>query len=556
MIVNAIENGIFARWRNKDGKVESATIPYSEYKPRLYVEDDAVEVREMMVSDNLGKYRITLNYESDHFGNLYNLDGKPLKEVTWSPPKPSFAKVVRSFFDKRGDTTYEADVPHHHRWCVDKYALSNFPEYEMRKWYWDMEWMTVGEHEGAITCIVRYDSYDEEYKTYVWFPEENEDISHYASEKEMLEAFLNDIIETDPDMLISWFGWKFDLPKLIERMIENDIDARLMSPVNEVSGVYWKQNKVTYSKRKVNSYSAVYQPIAGRICVPLDMAFERQWLDSQRGTLPSMALDYISEEVLGDKKLVSEKFPDKNDFFARAWLEDTETYLDYAEKDVELLVRIDEQNHTVDAIIALQRLLRAPFDACFHASKMGNIYFMRNAYWKPPTGQKGDRVSYDGAMVYDPLSEGTNGLHLGVAAFDFAGLYPSMIIARNISWETRSEEPTELVVNLRTPKDFSDVTVEDLRHFKTDKLGVLPNALLNLKGLRNDYKIRMKEAQDDSDYAKWNNNQLAVKRLMASFYGIIAFQGFGWADVDLAACITASAREAIREAAFIVKEME
>ena len=131
-----------------------------------------------------------------------------------------------------------------------------------------------------------------------------------------------------------------------------------------------------------------------------------------------------------------------------------------------------------------------------------------------------------------------------------------MIIARNISWESRSEEPTKLGVNLRTPKDFSKVSVEDMRYFKTDELGVLPRALINLKGLRNDYKKKMKEATDEDEYTKWNNNQLAVKRLMASFYGIIAFQGFGWADVDLAACITASAREAIREAASVVRELE
>ena len=49
---------------------------------------------------------------------------------------------------------------------------------------------------------------------------------------------------------------------------------------------------------------------------------------------------------------------------------------------------------------------------------------------------------------------------------------------------------------------------------------------------------------------------MAVKRLMASFYGIIAYQGFGWANVDLAASITASAREAIREAAKLAKEMD
>ena len=49
---------------------------------------------------------------------------------------------------------------------------------------------------------------------------------------------------------------------------------------------------------------------------------------------------------------------------------------------------------------------------------------------------------------------------------------------------------------------------------------------------------------------------MAVKRLMASFYGILAFKGFGWADVDLAASITASAREAIRLAAFKARGME
>ena len=65
-----------------------------------------------------------------------------------------------------------------------------------------------------------------------------------------------------------------------------------------------------------------------------------------------------------------------------------------------------------------------------------------------------------------------------------------------------------------------------------------------------------REAGNEADKNKWYNNQMAVKRLMASFYGIVAYQGFGWADVNLAASITASAREAIRLAAFKAKEME
>ena len=274
-----------------------------------------------------------------------------------------------------------------------------------------------------------------------------------------------------------------------------------------------------------------------------------------------MALDYVSDILLGEKKLVSEKFPDPNEFYRRGWLEDTETYLEYALKDVELMVKIDESNYCSEAILALQKLLIAPFDACFYASHMGSIYFMRNAWWKAPTGDKSsERKEYQGAMIYDPLSEDTNGLWLNVAAFDFAGLYPSMMVARNISFETKSKEPTEFAVNLNTPRHLGKDTGEkDMRYFKTDELGLLPKTILELKELRNEYKSLMKEARNngqDSEYVKWYNNQMAVKRLSASMYGILAFQGFGWSDVELAASITASAREAIRLAAFKAKELE
>ena len=159
-------------------------------------------------------------------------------------------------------------------------------------------------------------------------------------------------------------------------------------------------------------------------------------------------------------------------------------------------------------------------------------------------------------MIYDPLEEGTNGLHRNVAAFDFAGLYPSVMVARNISWETKSEEPTEFAVNIATPRDFSDVTDENMMYFNTDNLGVLPKAVIELNSLRTDYKNKMKVAKNQREYNKWYNNQMAVKRLRASFYGIIGYQGFGWADIDLAASITASAREAIREAAFTARKIE
>ena len=352
-------------------------------------------------------------------------------------------------------------------------------------------------------------------------------------------------------MLVAWWGLKSDVPQLIKRLFENDIDPRKLSPYKEVKGVGYK------TLGSVN-YSNIEQPIKGRLCLNLDLAFERQWNDAQRGTLPSMSLDYCASVSVGETKKKDSKFTDRNEFFMKAWEEDTQNYLEYCMQDAELLYKIDEEMGLSEGVLAIQKLIKAPFEDCFFVSHMGSTYFMRNAYWKAPTGKYTEKKEYDGALIYDPLDQETNGLHLNVAAFDFASLYPSCILARNISWETKSETETDFAVNLKIPRDFSDVTVEDWKYYRTDKLGLLPNAIATLKPLRKEYKLKMLEALQEGnkkEYVKWNSMQMATKRLLASFYGVVALQGFGWYDVDLAASITASAREAIREAAFKVREL-
>jgi len=550
MIISAIDkDNMFAlRWRENGERVEKE-VPYSTFRPYFYILASARQIPKMTIKEFNSSAKLDLFYDVD--GSV-SLDGRPLKKVSWSPPKPGYTRIIRNEWDE----TFEADVPFHYRYSIDE--LTEIPEYELRKWYWDLEWQQGGEHDGAITCMSFYDTFNKRNRILYWIPKgsgikQNLIGKGYFTEGEMLVDFICILNEEDPDMMISWFGSKFDLPKLIERLHANGIDPRNLSPYNDVKGVYFSDG-IKLSKN-VNSYSPIEQPVRGRILLNLDLAFERQWNDAQRGTLPSLALDYVADTVLGEKKLVSEKFPDKNEFFEKGWLEDTSHYLQYALKDVELLRRIDEENYTSEAVIALQRLIVAPFDACFYASNMGGIYFMRHATWKAPTGKRGEKINYQGAMIYDPAIEGTNGLHLEVAAFDFASLYPSMILARNISWETKSVDPTEFGANILTPRDFSEVEEKDMRYYKTDKMGLLPKAVLDLKTLRNYYKRKMKKAESKEEHTKWYNNQMAVKRLMASFYGIVAYQGFGWADIDLAASITASAREAIREAAFKVMEL-
>ena len=573
MIITNNENEIYMAWRNESGDRESKTVTTQPY---FFVARNLKEPNEYKIGSLTRPY----TYER---GNWSSLTGGNLKKVYYD--RPSDLKYAKKPFIQHGkDLTYEADVALHCRYTVDN--LDSLPEYDMKKWYWDMEWQQGGEHDGAITTIVVYDNYDKKFYQWAWFPNyEGEEELFFNNEKDMIEHFLASMVDKDPDMLLAWFGLKFDLPKLIERSLANDLDPRVISPIGIIDKVEVKKGELVFTQR--DGYGATKQPIKGRLCLNLDLAFERQWNDAQRGTLPSLSLDYVSNTLFGEGKKMDTKFEDPNEFYRRAWLEDTTAYLEYAIQDVELLRRIDEENFTSEAILSLQKLLVAPFDYCFYASYMGGVYFMRNADWKAPTGSRpkhkyclacnhkndndktlkacvkcGESLSYSGAMIYNPLDEGTNGLHHNVAAFDFAGLYPSMIIARNISFETKSNEVTVFGADLNTPQNLQPLAEDyepKMLYYNTDELGLLPKSLISLKELRNQYKANLKEARkadDKLEIAKWNNNQMAVKRLMASFYGILAFKGFGWADVDLAASITASAREAIRLAAFKARGME
>jgi len=262
------------------------------------------------------------------YGDWVTLDGIKLRKEYAIDSKEMGKR--RRWFSK----TWEADVPHHHRYVVDN--VKTIPEYKMRKWYWDMEWLPKEhEHSDAITCIVVYDNYDKLYHQWAWCPNGEFDLSMnidngnnelyvYDNEKEMIESFINTMIFQDPDMLIAWFGLKFDLPKLLERCCALDIDPFRMSPISRIEGV--KKTLKGFSFNIKNGYSPTQQPLGGRITLNLDLAFERQWNDAQRGTLPSLSLEYVSQTLFGEGKLEGSKF-DSDEFYSRGWLEDSQIYL-------------------------------------------------------------------------------------------------------------------------------------------------------------------------------------------------------------------------------------
>tara|TARA_R110000751_G_scaffold4372_6_gene21433 strand:+ start:85 stop:2529 length:2445 start_codon:yes stop_codon:yes gene_type:complete len=543
IVHNKKNSSIHLRWRNKNN--ERMVQEIEDFTPYFFIESTELRPEYFTYSKRfMGRStsrRAPLTYEEGYWNNI---NGERLTKV-----------VLQSIDDMRKakdqwDITYEADVGLATRYSVDK--LSHIKEYNLRKWYFDIETQVGGRYDGFINAISIYDNYDEQYYTLTWFPKEPlpkfDGVQVFEDEEDMLNCFVRLMENKDPDMLIGWYVLGYDIPFIIKRLIENKINPRKLSPINDIQGA-------THNKMFVENYSNTAQPIKGRICYDLMHHFERLWLDSQRGTLASLSLDFCSKKILGSSmgKKESTKFT-KDEFFRKAWLEDTENFLEYSKIDVELLVRIDLKMNVSENSVALQKLLVCPIENTFHNSLMGSVYFMRNASWKTITGKKGNKKKYDAAFVIDPELENTFGFHENVAVFDFKGLYPSMIASRNISWETKCEDlETGYQVDWTTPKNLRPHTKENSISFSQGERGLLPSAVLNLGALRSTYKANRtaaKEANDSASAQRWDAAQMAVKRVVNAFYGILSKDGYGWADRDLAQSITASAREAMREVAF------
>ena len=191
------------------------------------------------------------------------------------------------------------------------------------------------------------------------------------------------------------------------------------------------------------------------------------------------------------------------------------------------------------------------------------------------SGDKG-MMGYEGAIVLDPKP----GIYLDdpIAVMDYASLYPSSIIEKNLSQETQIVDE-ELLESL-DPDDYHTIEYENWvyrlkgkgdavekvkdenepiktcyflkpefmqRHDMGDK-GIIPKVLEHLLEARKDTKKRMKAEKDDFKYKVLDGLQLAYKVTANSVYGQLGARTSTIFKMNIAACTTAIGRERIGDA--------
>ena len=524
---------IYKRWRDAEGNLIEETV--SDFRPYFWIKASTPDRIVRRVLDRYPGSDIDRNDKSEALRT-----GEELVKV-YAYRNSDIRDMAREF-----RLTWEADLSLVDRYLIDN--ISEMPEWKPRVWHFDLEWDPKTD-ETTVMAVV--DSYNNRKVAFCWMKDnptglyemdnhiEEKEVEYtvnnvpvkftyerhlYGSEKDMHVAFLNYMEECNPDVFVAHAIMWADLPHLVRRLG----DFRKLSPLGRV-----------IRPRQSGSYDYVAQPIIGRLCfdtaAPLrsGSGFERVWKDSGQPQLKNLKLDTIASTLGYGGKFDMDVFT--------GWTERFDDYVDYCMQDTILLKKIDEDNHVLNFFMSLQRICGVSFPSCHNVTRFARGLLSRRTHWKAPTRSRQQKQEYEGAFIPPPKP----GRYEGVACVDYKGLYPSIILSHNLSWETQVPNHRKDEPNVRELPDGT-CWVQG-----TDAL--LPKIVTEMFDLRDMYKQKMRDASSENERNGWNTLQLAVKRVMASFYGMTASAHWGWSDFDIASAITACGRRAIK---FLMEESE
>lgn len=359
---------------------------------------------------------------------------------------------------------------------------------------------------------------------------DNSFIETLPSEKEMIKRF-DEIIKTNQvDIIVGYNSDNFDFPYLKDRAEIHGIELNW-----SIDG-----SDLKFIKRGFSEAAS----FKGLIHVDLYLVM-RRYMTLDRYTLERVYLELFGEE----------KIDVPGEFIYEYWDsdgEDLDRLFDYSLDDVISTLMIAEQ--TLPLNLELTRIVGQPF---FDITRMttgqqAEWYLVKEAYNidevipnKPEAGDT-SRVhdQNEGGFVKEPVP----GLHENLIQFDFRSLYPSIIISKNIC-------PDVLVIDDNNPLDNTDSTLnDDERYFISPEhnykflqnpKGFIPSVIGNILNQRLKIKKQMKESTNPTEKKILDIQQLAIKRLINTMYGVYGYGRFRWYSFECAQAITAWGREYI-----------
>ena len=379
----------------------------------------------------------------------------------------------------------------------------------------------------------------------------------YEHEELLLSDFLEFWKRSEIDIISGWNVSNFDITYICRR-IENlfgNKSLRSLSPYGMV-----------HSYEKKNSYDDVdlIYSIKGLSQMDYLALYKKFTFTNQE----SYKLDYIANVELGDRKTDVSDYDNLFELYEK----DFQLFLDYNIQDTELIEKLDQKMKLMEIGLGLAYFSKVNFEDIFSPMRYWeNIiqnYLFEQKIVNPIAKKKNTKSEkFGGAFVFEPIPQRAE----QVVSFDFTSLYPSVMMAFNISPECIVDESEISIEDILDRKaDLSNDYERDLVvaangvRFTKEKMGFIPALVARMLDLRKDYKTKMLENKKQIETLKksggspeeiqecqrlvvaFNNKQMVTKVAANSFFGICGLQHFRFYDIRLAEAITFSAQAANR----------
>ncbi len=361
------------------------------------------------------------------------------------------------------------------------------------------------------------------------------------SEREVLQKFFHWLKHYDPDVIIGWNVVAFDLDFLQWKC------KQLKLPFDMGRGSKKGRGE------PVSHHSAILAPqasgqmhiarIPGRVIL--------DGITSLRGafySFESFALDYVSEQLLGRKKLINDEKNkaisggvalDKLNEIRRQYREDPMALAEYNLEDCRLVAEIFKKTDLLNFSIQRAKMTGLTIDRQGGSTAaFDNLYLPRlhrQGYVAPDIGSQLNTKNSPGGYVMDSLP----GLYENVLVLDFKSLYPSII-------RTFKIDPMGLAEGLQKTlsKQGGGETIP----------GFLDAAFSRDKHILPDIVTRLWQQRDEAK--KENNKPLsyAIKIIMNSFYGVLGSSGCRFFNPQLASSITMRGHEIIQTSKELIEQ--
>lgn len=450
-------------------------------------------------------------YIEDERGDRVSLFGTRIKRY-------DFKNIIerKKFLEANQKFRVFESLPPVMEFLIERYAglqeCEYFSKYPLRKMFIDIEAVSENEFpmpddaKYPVNLITVYDSLKEEYHCWVLNDRnlklnlKKQPVNYHVfdNEPDMLMNWLMYMNITSPDVITGWNIIGFDIIYLVNRcnnIFSIDITADYLSPVDRLRPVYYQQR----FGKGYNTYE-----IGGVSVLDYYLLYRHKFTVT---TKESYKLGYIAKEELGVSKL------DYAGSIYNFWKNDFDRFIEYNILDVELVVKLDEKLKYIDISRSICNKGLVEYGSIYYskpaiygALALQAISNGKHILSKESTGNVEIDEAYEGGFVFEPISGYYKN---GVGIVDFNSLYPNIIIANNISPETKIGKVTEINENYVcikrniggekriTPAEYELVkkkcikSANNVLYLKHDKLtGIIPQFCQNM------YQKRVEKKQE------------------------------------------------------------